>query len=192
MKLTLFVLGLFLSTIAFADTAQIVTLKGTATFQGKPLSKTSTLEGEGELVVGEKSYLKLKLKESQTEVVFGAHSSSKIDLSQPVEKQEVSLLKGVARWISGGKKGQGVRTANATLGIRGTDFLTTYNPLLGETEVICFDGQVQMTNEQEKSDSKLVSKNQWGGIGGRFGKKLSEILTLTPELMKNFEEALRK
>lgn len=192
MKTTLFAFGVFLSTMAIADTATVVILKGSATFNGKPLSETSLIEGQGDLAVGEKSYLKIRFKDSQTQVVFGADSTSRIDLSVPPEKQEVGLIKGVTRWISGHKKGLGVRTANATMGIRGTDFLTTYNPLLGETEVICFDGQIQMTNEQEKSDSKRVSKNQWGGIGGRFGKKLSEILTLTPELMKSFDDSLSK
>lgn len=192
MKQTLIVLIYVICSTAIADTGSVVKLIGTATFGGKPLTEKSTLKGKGTFVVSEKSYLKIKLNEAGTEFVIGANSSTVIDLTLPGEKQELTLVRGMTRWVSGKIKGLGVKTHNVSMGVRGTDFLTTYNPLLGETEVICFDGEVSMTNLGDPTDTKNVSKNQWGGFGGRFGKKLSEILTLSPELMSGFENVLEK
>jgi len=187
------VIGLVFSSVAWAQKgASVVLLKGTATFAGKPLSGKSHFNGNGEITTGDKSYLKILLNESQTTIVIGANSTTKINLSLPAEKQELNLAKGIARWVTGNKKGLGVRTNNSLMGIRGTDFFTSYNPLLGETEIICFDGQIEMANAQEDSDKKMISKNQWGGIGGRFGKKLSEVLTLSPELISSFDSTLPK
>lgn len=177
----------------FADgSARVLKLIGSATFGNKPLTATSNLQGNGEISVHEKSYLKILLINSNTEIAFGSNTVSKIDLNQAPEKQELNLVKGLARWITGTKKGVGIRTQNAIMGVRGTDFLTTYNPALGETEVICFDGQIKMVNLLNPVDSKLISKNQWGGIGGRFGKDLSDILTLSPELIMGFDQTLAK
>lgn len=192
-KVILVLLSFCLLSLSWAqDGAKVVILKGTATFAGKPISKTSLMKGNGEIAVGDKSYLKILLIGSNTQIVLGANTVSKINFSAKAEAQELNLSKGVARWITGDKKGLGVRTSNAVMGIRGTDFFTSYNPALGETEIICFDGKIQMTNAAETDDSKEISKNQWGGIGGRFGTKLSEVLTLSPELIQTFDSTLPK
>lgn len=186
------VLFLALSVQCFAGTAKVVALRGTASFGGQTLTATSKIQGNGEIVVGDKSYLKLLIVESGTTIVIGGNSASKINLADAPEKQELSIVKGISRWVSGSMKGKGVKTPNAVMGIRGTDFYASYNPMLGETEIICYDGEVQFTNAVDEKDSKSISKNQWGGIGGRFGKKLSDVLTLSPELISSFDSALPK
>lgn len=191
MKLVI-VFVLAFSSQCFAATAKVLVLKGTATYGGQKLTATSKIQGNGEIVVGDKSYLKLLINESNTTLVVGANSTSKINLADVPEKHEVTLVKGITRWVSGNLKGKGVKTANAVMGIRGTDFYASYNPSLSETEIICYDGEVQLTNAVEESDSKTISKNQWGGIGGRFGKKLSDVLTLSPELISSFDSTLPK
>lgn len=180
----------FLSSSLFAGTGKVQILRGSATFGGQPLSSTSKIQGNGELVVNDKSFVKILFVESGTSIALGANSTSKINFAAPPELQELSLTKGLARWITGNKKGKGIRTSNAAMGVRGTDFYVSYNPLLGETEIICFDGEVQLTNAVDEKDSKIIAKNQWGGIGGRFGKKLSDVLTLSPELINSFKSAL--
>jgi hypothetical protein len=191
-KILLILLSFSFFSLAWAGSAKVVILKGTATFAGKPISKSSSMIGNGEIVVGDKSYLKILLIDSKTQIVLGANTTSTINFSAKAEAHELNLTKGIARWITGDKKGLGVRTANAVMGVRGTDFFTSYNPALGETEIICFDGKIQMTNAAEEDDSKEISKNQWGGIGGRFGKKLSEVLSLTPDLIQSFDSTLPK
>ena len=194
MKVALVLSCLFLSMAAFAK-ARVVLLKGQATFGGKELKSTSVLKGKGEISLGDKSYLKLLLEDSKVVVVLGANTKSIIDFSKKETLPEVSLVKGVARWITGAgntRKGGGIVTKNAVMGVRGTDFYTSYNPLLGETEIICFDGQVNLANRLDPENSSLVGKNQWGGIGGRFGERVSRILDLSPELISEIDKGLPK
>lgn len=191
MKALILLLSL-ISLDVFAS-AKVLVLKGKATFGGHQLKSTSFIKGAGEFVVGDKSYLKILLVESKTTLVLSANSTSLINVNQKQTIPELNLLQGAARWITGTsqvKKGGGIQTKNAALGIRGTNFFVSYNPLLGETEVICFDGTVEMSAKLVKSESKLINKNQWGGVGGRFGEELSKVLTLSPELMNQFNLAL--
>ncbi len=193
MKFILMMICLLSVSLTWAKgSAKVVLLIGEASFAGKALTKTSSLQGTGEIVVGNKSYLKLLLSESQTVIALGANTTSRLNISAPAEKQELNLVKGIARWVTGNKKGLGIKTSNATMGVRGTDFYTSYHPLLGETEIVCFEGSVEFTNTNNSTDSKLIKKNQWGGIGGRFGTKVSSILDLSPELIKSFDSALPK
>jgi FecR protein len=192
MKFLVLFLSFFSVTSLWAVTANVVLLKGEASFRGTTLSSTSILKGNGEVKVGEKSYLKLLINESNTLIVFGSNTTSTINFADALEKHEVSLIKGIARWISGTVKGKGVKTSNAVMGIRGTDIFVSYNPLFGETEIICFDGSIQMTNAIDEKDSTHISKNQWGGIGGRFGNKISNVLSLSSEVLSSIEATLPK
>src|SRR4051812_15452623 len=98
----LVLITLIFSSVAWAQKgASVVLLKGSATFAGKPLSAKSHFNGNGEISTGDKSYLKILLNESQTTIVIGANTTTKIDLSVPAEKQELNLSKGIARWVTG-------------------------------------------------------------------------------------------
>lgn len=115
-----------------------------------------------------------------------------MDFEQKGIGPELNLIKGTARWLTGTEKlpKSGIKTMNAIMGVRGTDFFVFYNSAFGETEVICFDGKIQMTNQDNLSDSKIIGKNQWGGVGGRFGKNLADLLTLSPEIVSGFKDQL--
>jgi hypothetical protein len=183
----LFLLGLLFSLSAQAVEVEVITLKGSATYNGQTLAQNQTLNAPGELAVGDKSYLKLKYKDNGTTVAFAANSSVKLSLDKVAEAQNVNLLKGYARWMTG-KEGvknpnAGITTKNASMGVRGTNFMAFYNSDLGESEIWVFDGLVEFGNRKNRADFKRVSKNQWGGIGGRFGQKCQDILTLSPELI---------
>jgi hypothetical protein len=178
--------------LVFAGTGKILALRGTATFNGSKLKLDQSLEGKGEFIVGEKSYLKILLVESDTVIAMGSDSVSRIDFSLPSQDQELNLVKGISRWVTGKVRGKGMKTRNTAAGVRGTDFLMTYNPALGETEIICFDGRIQLVNASDVTDSRLISKNQWGGLGGRFGQKLANVLNLGPELISTFDKLLPK
>ena len=190
---SILILSFLLFSMSSFGAAKVIMLRGEATFGGHPLKMASNLKGAGEFVVGDKSYLKILLVESKTEITLGANTTSFINLAVKNVLPEVSLLKGMARWITGTnqiKKTGGIRTKNAAMGIRGTDFFVTYNPLLGETEVICFEGAIEMESTLVSGEHKMVKKNQWGGIGGRFGENLSRILDLSPELIQSFKQVL--
>lgn len=183
MKILFFLL---FSLSAFAeDSAKVILLKGEATFRGQPLTKDKVIVGQGEFVVGDKSYLKILLLRSKAVIALAANTTSTINLAVEAEQPELNLFKGAARWVSGESKkaGGGIRTKNAVMGIRGTDFIAIANPLFNESEIICFDGRVQFTSIHEPSDLKMVNKNQWGGIGGRFGKRTAPLIDLSPEAL---------
>lgn len=177
---------------AFAGTAKVLLLKGEASFNGQKLQQDSVVNGKGEFVLGDKSYVKLLLETTKITIALGANSTSTIDLNQDASTPEINLVKGAARWLTGTQKlrGGGIKTANAITGVRGTDFFVSYNPVLGETEVVCFDGNILLVNKKNKSDFREVGKNQWGGIGGRFGRRLSEILSIPDVVVNSFKTNL--
>lgn len=186
-----YLFGLIVSLITLsayaAPEAEVIVLRGSATYAGKPIQVKDTLKGQGEIQVADKSYLRIRFKEGNHTVSFAGNSAGKLNFDNPGEKDSIGLLKGYARWVTGSKSTSpqsGIRTKNAVMGIRGTDFMSLYNSDLGETEIWVFDGLVEFTNGKNKADYKRVAKNQWGGIGGRFGTKCQEILTLEPELIK--------
>ena len=53
-----------------------------------------------------------------------------------------------------------------------------------------FDGEVMMENIADKTNTALIKKGQWGGIGGRFGEKISPILDLPQVIIDSTEKAL--
>lgn len=108
------------------------------------------------------------------------------------------LLKGAARFlVSASKKfkklwGRSgppleVHTSNAVIGVRGTDFYVTYLPLLGETEIICFTGEIDFKNSKKSEDHKRVPSGHWGGLGGRFGSEIGNLIELSPEILNHFQ-----
>ena len=64
------------------------------------------------------------------------------------------------------------------------------NTLLGETEIIMFDGEVMMENVNDKDNTALLKKGQWGGIGGRFGDKIAPVLDLPQAVLDMTEKIL--
>ncbi len=172
---------------------KVVLLKGTATFDGQPLKENGTISKDGVVEVGEKSYLKIVLSESRHTIALGANTSSSLKLAADADSPTVNLTRGIVRWITGSgakSKTGGIRTQNAAMGIRGTDFFVSYDPLLGETELVCFDGMVHMGNVKKAEDYKVVGKNQWGGLGGRFGNSIGDLLTLPANVISHFNERL--
>lgn len=189
-----FMILFVLSFNVFAEeTAKVMVLRGDVKFRGQALKQEQIIFGQGEFSLGDKSYLRIQLQKSKTVIALGANTNSSIDLniSNDVEP-EVQLFKGVARWVSGQNKkaGGGVRTKNTTMGIRGTDFVAIYNPIFGESELACFDGRIQLANTQNSSDLRMVGKNQWGGLGGRYGKKIAEPISLTEDAVMNLKNLL--
>lgn len=81
------------------------------------------------------------------------------------------------------------KTPSAVAGVRGTDFIFIYTPLLGESEILCFDGLIDFGSE-DRSTSQMVSKGQWGGHGGRFGSKIAKPLDLPQNVLSYFNQQL--
>ncbi len=78
------------------------------------------------------------------------------------------------------------------MGVRGTDFMAVYNPLLDESEIVVFDGTVDLDSRiapPGRKDHKLIPKGHWGGVGGRYGKKIGDLIHLPANILEHFNQA---
>ncbi len=169
---------------------QVKVLKGDVTFNGTKVTKESDLSMGGSVEVGDKSFLKIFSDVNNSSIVIGPNS--KLDIKFEKKKLPFSLLNGVARWVTEGQgklKG-GIKTRNAIMGVRGTDFMIIANWKLAETEVICFDGQVKIFNRENRKDTGLINKGQWGGLGGRFGDSVGKVLDLPERFVEVSKQML--
>jgi hypothetical protein len=81
-----------------------------------------------------------------------------------------------------------IRTPNAQMGVRGTDFFASYEGLLGETEIISFANTVDFS--AKGANSVAVDAGHWGGIGGRFGREIKPPMKLPPNVLDHFKRLL--
>ena len=99
------------------------------------------------------------------------------------------------RWItnkSTSKKPKGgIYTPTAAMGVRGTDFQVIVNPLLGETEIVVLNGKVIFQSLKSFDDKRELTDGQWGGLGGRFGSEIGEILDLPKNVLDFFDSQLK-
>jgi hypothetical protein len=175
----------FFLTQAQANSYQVLALRGEASFQGKPLSINQEVSGIGEVKTSARSWLRLKNPTTQDSIILGASSKLKL----PENEAAPELNQGSLRWVSGelrkDKTAPTVRTPSAVFGVRGTDFLVSYGPLLAESQIVCFDGIVNFSTTTE--DAKDITKGQWGGVGGRFGKQVGNIADLPKNVLDHFQ-----
>jgi hypothetical protein len=81
-------------------------------------------------------------------------------------------------------------TDSAVVGIRGTDYVLVCNPVLGETEVISLEGTLRFSNAADDSDVKEIPPEHWGGVGGRFGAKIPDLIHLPSSVLDHFKGSL--
>lgn len=79
-----------------------------------------------------------------------------------------------------------VKTRNAIMGVRGTDFIATFSSLLEESEIVVFDGLVSFESTQDPADQKEIKAGHWGGLGGRFGAKIGTPIALPKNVLDTF------
>ncbi|MCR9206262.1 MAG: FecR family protein [Halobacteriovoraceae bacterium] len=166
--------------------------RGEVKLDGKFIRKNETIDENGTISVGKNSFCKVKFVELGSSLVVGPNSS--LVLKKPKKgRRRPTLVKGLMRFVSGDKKGNkepNFYTKQVAAGIRGTDFMLVSNPLLGETEIVMFDGRVKMYNRSNKKDILNVKKGQWGGLGGRFGAKFQPPIDLPENVINHFNGAL--
>lgn len=188
------ILALTLSSSALSYAAQCTRIEGTVSFNGEPLAAGSKLQGEGEVTTGPGSRAVLLLSGeqpgAQSELLLGSDSRLKIQPGETVKAH--LLLKGNVRARLKDKLSRhkfSLRTASAVMAVRGTDFLTIFNPLLGESEIVVFEGMVRLSSAKQPKEFKDVPKEHWGGLGGRFGAHIGELIHLPQTALKAFEDS---
>lgn len=177
--------------------ATIMNFRGEVKFNGKSVSKGQQVKEFGLLETGASSFVKVELGANKNIIVLGANGSMDLGAGKDYKTQRndylYTLQKGLCRWVTGAKDAKDVpklHTKNAIMGVRGTDYLVEVDPLLGETQLIVLDGKVMLENRNKSADKKLISKGQWGGIGGRFGSEIGEIIDLPKAAIEQFSKKL--
>lgn len=195
MKISSIIFLFFFSLNIFAlPTAEVLKVRGVVDFQGREVTKGLILSNEGIIKTGKKSFVKIAIKAWGNTIVLGPNAEMNLNLTKKEEPRKYSLLKGACRWVtskaSGKNKGT-IYTKQAAMGVRGTDYWLKANDILGETEIVVFDGKVEMNNLNDENDKVMINKGQWGGIGGRFGNKLVTPITLPRNAIDNFDRYLK-
>lgn len=171
-------------------TGKVEFVKGKPTFNGKVIENSQTLEGKGSVVTASGEVVRIRFESG----LFTIGPNSDVTLDWKNAREDVSIINGTTRWLTkkleegGETKGPVFKARVASFGLRGTDFIIIRNKLLDEAETVVFEGRIIMQNNRNKKDRKVIGENQWGGIGGRYGQSIGNILTLGSEQI----EALKK
>jgi hypothetical protein len=112
--------------------------------------------------------------------------SAKAPFSLNVSSQKPYIAHGKARFNLEKINDFKLQTRNAVVGVRGTDFFASYQPDLGETEVICFSSQISLS-DLDGANQKVIPAGFWGGKGGRFGINITDPI----KLEKNFLSSVK-
>lgn len=178
--------------------AQIVKLRGSVTYNGQAVKQSQKIKVSGLLKTGKKSFVKILISQWNNSIVLGPNSEMDMQMGLKPDKKSHSHLytfkNGICRWVSGkGKKGKGkIKTPNAILGVRGTDFVLQANAVLGESEIVLLDGAVMFSDKNNRANGRLVSKGQWGGLGGRYGKFIAPPLNLPKSVLDEYSKKLNE
>lgn len=145
-----------------AKDASVITVKGQVTklVPGARVASTvkvgDFLPEDTSVLTHEKSMIRIKLNDGTT-VTLGANSKVIITKNDVPSKPKVmSLLTGRLRAsiikdkANGDKTKFFVKTRNAAMGVRGTEFETIYNPEINSTSTVTLSGKVLMAKIDEK------------------------------------------
>lgn len=188
----------FLSTLVMAlPVATVTHVKGKVMFEDKALIKGDVMARSGTLVTGPRSFVRVTIKEWENAITLGPNSKMQLDLRKKTTKKKYQFLSGSCRWKTLGtsankqktKKGV-IYTRRVAMGVRGTDYLLKHDDMLNESEVVVFEGAVNMTNVANEK-VLVIREGQWGGLGGRFGESLKGPIDLPKKFVEKFDRTLK-
>lgn len=182
---------MFVSSSTFANLAQVVKIRGASTYlaggmlEAKPVVLNQWLSKDTSILTTDKAFLVIKYKNGSG-VTLGPNSKIVIDSGLKDNQQVVNLLVGkfkasVKNLNHTNENKMIIKTTTAALGIRGTEFQTSYNPLTKITSLLTFEGSVAMVKLDQhqvnrpiqnveniesmlKTDSVLVKMGEYSGI----------------------------
>lgn len=140
---------------AFADgPARVIVLKGEAkTNLGKKMSQNDSIPMGTVVTTEARSFVKLLFADN-TQMSIGPNTSIKVELVAPGQANLIQLIGGQIRskvykdvLKSGDKEPENkllIKTKSAAMGIRGTDFLASYNEINDVSSLVVFEGVVAM------------------------------------------------
>jgi len=127
--------------------------------EAKKIFLNDRLPEDTSLVTGPKSYLRVKF-DNQTEMTLGPSSKMVLSLMGSSRPSVISLLKGSLRsFVQKHKNGNEhklfIKTQTAAMGVRGTDFISLYNPENKISSVLTFSGGVAFSKIDEFEHSMI-------------------------------------
>lgn len=125
----------------------------------QPLKKGSTITEGSILKTGQRSFLKISFYADQSKMNVGPKSELKIEKYSEKEAGVINVLTGKIRSqvtkdyrdMDKGKSKLYVKSRNAVMGVRGTDFLFSANKKTGATTTVLFEGSI-VFNKIHKDD----------------------------------------
>lgn len=169
------------------------------TFAGKPVTSGEVLIEKGDIETGPDGQVKLFLHDRQA--ILSLTPASKVSIGPAGLVKNPQIWAGLTRWIvKKSNSGKAIPAAPASLilitktavmGVRGTDFIVVAGPLLEETEVLTFDGHVDLASRLAPKGKVQIKKGQWGGVGGRFGQEVRPPMDLPANVLEHFNRASR-
>jgi hypothetical protein len=173
-----------------ANIVQVTKLRGNATYlsngmrEAKSLTLNQWLAKDTSILTSDKTFLVLKYK-TGSEMTLGPNSKVVVDSGINQDQQVVNLLIGkfkatVKNIQKNNENKMIIKTTGAALGIRGTEFQTSYNPETKITSLLTFHGAVAMTKIEDlhkttgedivkiqdklKENSVVVKTGEYSGI----------------------------
>ncbi len=182
---------------ALANLAQITILKGKVTYlsvgmhEAKEATLNQWLPKDSSLLTQDKSFVKLRYKNG-TEVSIGPQSKVVIDHEDQNDQELIGLMLGkIKASVRNIKKDNTtkmiIKTKTAAMGVRGTEFQTSYSPETKITSLLTFEGSVAMAkiesertqlNDTKKIEEKLKDESVMVKVGEYSGTS-STVSTIT-------------
>jgi hypothetical protein len=172
-----------------APFARLLGGTGPVTLNGASLRPGDAITQEGTVETGAGGRARILLTASKA--VISVAPGAKLELKKPAADggEEHVLQEGIARAkVEKGRTARFLmRSKAATMGVRGTDFMAVSSSLLGESEIIVFEGEVDFESIANAKDRKRITQGHWGGVGGRFGAKIGKPIKLPANVLSEFD-----
>lgn len=163
---------------------------GSVTLDGNSVREEEIIKDGVEIRTEKDSYADIEIHETQSHLTINPNSV--FTLYRPKKNNDEShvLKEGTvrARVTHRPNRNFKILTAPAIFGVRGTDFIVTTNPTFNDAEVVVLEGSVEVTSTSDPLDAKVIKASEWSGMGGRYGKKVAEPLTLPEASLKTLDK----
>ncbi len=127
----------------------------------KSIEKGMDIRKDSSILTEARSFVQVELFD-KSKINIGANTKMNIDKVDTTSAGFITLLKGNIRSQveknDNNKEKLYIKTRTAALGVRGTDFQTTFNPNNNITNLITFRGSVALTKVKEMETQKQVSE----------------------------------
>jgi len=184
---------IILNANAKPSVAIVIKIRGNATqlvpgeMQARKLKLGDRLKEDASILTAKRSFARIQFIKDETKLNIGPNSKIIVMSSKSNEPTLIGLLKGkirakVTRDKRSSKNKFFVKTRQAALGVRGTDFQTIYNPSNKITSLVTFKGEVAMVKTEDVS--KHIVKNETVTDISRSSKNINSINVnkIKPEL----------